>query len=339
MRRTIVLTLVALAAAAVWLGRASSPYRGTARADRPADNADARRDAATTSGAGGRSPDAAPVDVAARPRSLRGTGVDGGLFVDAQGRFVPTRDARRLFDYFLTATGESPDGVIRARIVREIKRRLPPDAARDARSLLEDYLVYRERVRGVADADDPSDDDLDARLATLVALRREVLGAAAAEAFFADEEADARRLLEQRRIANDPSLPPEERAARIDALVAAEEATLPAETREARATARRATVLRAAEAEIRARGGSDAEVAAARERLVGPEASARLAALDRRRAEWRGRVDAFRAARDRLRADPALTPDAREAAVARLLAESFTPAERQRVEAVDRLDR
>jgi lipase chaperone LimK len=339
MRRTIVLTLVALTAAAVWLGRASRPYRGTASADRPSGNADAPRDAATTSGADGRSSEAAPVDVAARPRSLRGTGVDGGLLVDAQGRFVPTRDARRLFDYFLTATGEAPDDLIRARIVREIKRRLPPDAARDARTLLEDYLVYRERVRGVADADDPSDDDLDARLATLVALRRAVLGPVAAEAFFADEEADARRLLEQRRIANDPSLPPEERAARIDALVAAEEATLPSETREARATARRATVLRAAEEEIRAHGGSDAEVAAARERLVGPEAAARLAALDRRRAEWRGRVDAFRAARDRLRADPALTPEAREAAVARLLAESFTPAERQRVEAVDRLDR
>ena len=79
-------------------------------------------------------------------------------------------------------------------------------------------------------------------------------------------------------------------------------------------------------------------MAAIRERLAGPQAAARLADLDRQRSAWQGRVDAFRDARERIRHDPSLAPDAQAAAVARLFDESFTPAERHRVEALDRLD-
>jgi lipase chaperone LimK len=96
-------------------------------------------------------------------------------------------------------------------------------------------------------------------------------------------------------------------------------------------------MLPAAEAEVRARGGDDAAVQALRERLAGPEAAARLADLDRRRGDWDARVAAFRAARARVEQDATLTPDARTAAVARLLAESFTPPERVRVAALDRV--
>ena len=59
---------------------------------------------------------------------------------------------------------------------------------------------------------------------------------------------------------------------------------------------------RAAEAEVRAQGGDAAQVQALRERLAGPEAAARLADLDRRRADWDARVQAFRAARTTSRA-------------------------------------
>jgi len=336
MRRASLLALVVLATAGALLARtAPTPAPRDAAAPAPAlvrsDQAEsdvASAPNAPVSDAGG---------ALARPRSLRGTRVDGGLVVDAAGHFVPTLDARRLFDYFLTATGEVPDDALRARIAREIARRLPAEAAREATALLDRYLVYRERVRALATADVPDDHDLDARLATLIALRRETLGPDAAEAFFAEEEADARRLLDSRRIANDPTLAPEDRAARIEAVFATAEADLPTEVREARAASRLATALRGAENEVRARGGDAAEIAALRTRLVGPEAAARLAELDRTRADWQSRVDAFRAARTRILADPSLAATERDAAVARLGEESFTPAERRRVEALDRL--
>ncbi|MCC6848552.1 MAG: lipase chaperone [Deltaproteobacteria bacterium] len=331
MRRAALLALAALAAAGVWLGRPRPVPRETGRASPAArdGSAAAPADPLALPGAGG---DALP-----RPRSLRGTRVDGGLVVDAAGRFVPTIDARRLFDYFLTATGEIPDEALRVRIVREIARRLPPPAAVDAIVLLDGYLGYRARVRALATAEAPDDDDLESRLATLIAIRRTTLGPEAAAAFFAEEEADARRLLEARRIADDPTLAPQERAARVEAIFEAAEADLPPETRAARAAARLATTLRAAEDEIRNRGGDDAEIAAVRERTAGPEAAGRLAALDRERTAWRERVAAFRTARDGIRRDATLDAAARAAAETRLLAESFTPPERRRVEALDRL--
>ncbi len=334
MRRAWLLILVALAAAGILLGPGGNPD-----APLPA----LREGPAGTGGvadpeggdvAAGR----LPSDVGTRPRSLRGTRTDGGLAVDGAGRFVPTIDARRLFDYFLTASGEVPDAELHARVEREIGRRLAPEAARDAVALFERYLAYRERVRALATVEVPDADDLEVRLATLVALRREMLGPRAADAFFTAEEADARRMLEARKIAADDSLSVEERAARVEAVFAAAEADLPPAVRETRATARLATTVREAETEIRARGGDDAEVAAMRARVAGPEAAARLAELDQRRRAWEGRVAAFRAERDRLARDPTLAADGRTAAIAQLLAESFTPPERRRVEALDRIE-
>lgn len=334
MRRALVVTLVALAAAGVLLGRSG-------RAPDPGDVAAPTGPVAPTApelpAVGAAELDRDPGSGLARPKSLRGTRTDGGLAVDADGRFVPTIDARRLFDYFLTASGEVSDVDLAARVRLEIARRLAAEPAREATTLFERYLAYRERVRALATADVPDLDDLDTRLATLIALRREMLGPQAADAFFAEEEADARRMLEARRIADDHSLSIEDRAARVEQLFASAEADLPPDVREARATARLATTVRDAEAEIRAGGGGEAEIATMRERLAGPEAAARLAELDQRRSAWQQRVAAFRDARARLLDDATLAPDARDAAIARLLDESFTPAERRRVEALDRM--
>lgn len=334
MRRALVVTLVALAAAGVLLGRSGDAPETH---DEAATAVPSDPTAPAIPAMGAADFDRDPDSGLPRPKSLRGTRTDGGLAVDAGGRFVPTIDARRLFDYFLTASGEIPDADLAARVRQEIARRLAADPAREATTLFERYLAYRERVRALATADVPDLDDLDTRLATLVALRREMLGPEAADAFFAEEEADARRMLEARRIADDGSLSIEERAARVEEIFAAAEADLPAEVREARATARLATTVRDAEAEIRAGGGGAAEIGAMRERLAGPEAAARLAELDERRNAWQGRVAAFRDARARLQGDATLAPDARAAAIARLLDESFTPAERRRVEALDRM--
>ena len=84
-------------------------------------------------------------------------------------------------------------------------------------------------------------------------------------------------------------------------------------------------------------GTGPEDIQGLRERFAGPEAATRLAALDRRRAEWSARVEAFRGERSRIAGDGALTAAERAAATERLLAESFTPTERLRVEALDRV--
>lgn len=71
--------------------------------------------------------------------------------------------------------------------------------------------------------------------------------------------------------------------------------------------------------------------------MVAPGAAERLAALEHVRAEWRARVTAFRAERRAIEASE--TSDAARAArVEELLRERFTPTERPRLEALDRIE-
>lgn len=274
-----------------------------------------------------------PVRTAAhrRPDSLRGTQVDGGLAVDAAGRFVPTTDAIALFDYFFSARGEESDAAIVRRIRREIEARLPASAVADALAFLDLYLGYRERARVLAAM--PETADLAARLARLHALRAEVFGAALAATLFAQDEQRVAAALERRRILADPALDDAERVRRLEAV----EAALPEEMRAAQAEAEAPLALWYEEARLRASGGDDAAVHALRESRFGPEAAARLAELDAQRAVWDARLRDYRVARDALTADTALAAGAKTAALAALLAERFDANERVRVEALDRI--
>jgi lipase chaperone LimK len=140
--------------------------------------------------------------------------------------------------------------------------------------------------------------------------------------------------IERLHVLHDPGLGEEERAARLAAL----DAELPEAAREAHAAATAAFNLRRDEARLRAEGASDAEVAALREARFGPEAAARLAALDQARAAWRARVAAYRAERERVAAAEPDDPEARAAAIAALRDAHFAGAERLRIEALDRLE-
>jgi lipase chaperone LimK len=262
------------------------------------------------------------------PASLSGTEADGGLVVDGDARFVVTPDALDLFDYFLAASGEEPLAVIRARIEREIERRLPPDARPFARDLLARYLAYREALRDLYENEHWADRSLERRFQRIRELRREHFRPEEREALFAAEEERWRVDLERRRVAADPSLSEDERARRLEAL----DARLPAEVREAREVALAALRLRQDETALRARGASDAEIHALREQRFGSEAAERLAALDRRRAAWDARVGDWMRERERLRAAGAGPEE-----VAAQRAERFRGAERQRVRALERI--
>ena len=291
--------------------------------------ASASRSAALDATRATAAPPDGPQDPAAKPgrlRSLRGTRVDGGLAVDANGRFVPGPETRRLFDYFLTATGEEPPGRTRSRIVAEIERRLPPSARAETVALLDRYLDYRERARTFE-----ASGDLAARVEALARLRGEIFGADDSRRLFGDDERSVARAAEIARIASDATLSEEERVRRLVAL----DAALPPATTAARARALAPLALANAEAALRAQGGSPEAIRALRLQLVGPDAAERLAALDQRRAEWQHRLDDFRAARQTIETDPALAPAERDRRVQELLAAGFTPAERQRVQALD----
>src|SRR5207237_256335 len=80
------------------------------------------------------------------PPSLAGTVADGELAVDESGRLVVTRETRRFFDYFLAGGGEEGVGRAKARLVAEVRKRLPVSAVPEAIGLLDRYLAYRRRA-------------------------------------------------------------------------------------------------------------------------------------------------------------------------------------------------
>ena len=339
-RRTLAAATAVLAVVAVWawaqggLTRVSAPTPPAAQRNAGASGPPTRGDierradiAASLRAAVAPDPRAWPV-----PGSLRDTDVDGALAVDGDGRLVVAPALRRFFEYFFVATGEESDARIRARIEAEISAQLRGDAQLAAFDLLERYLAYRDRGRTLADTV-AADGDLAARAEALRRLRRESFGERDAAALFADEDAAYAAALEQGRIATAPSLSDDERAAQLAAL----EAQLPAEMREVRAAVTAPLRLAHDEAALRDAGGSPEDVQALREQAVGREAAERLAALDQRRVEWQGRVDAYRQERAAIDADVSASPEQREIALDALRARLFSGSELLRIRATDRV--
>jgi lipase chaperone LimK len=268
------------------------------------------------------------------PASLRGTAVDGALELDDLGRFVPTREAIALFDYFLTASGEEPPETIRARIVAEIAARLPPDAADEAVALLDRYLEYRalaaELLQSEAGPAGPEE-----AFDLLRGLRAEIFGPDAAGRLFGEEEVYDAVALAQRRRLRDPALTPAEREELLSQL----DLRLPEPLRSTRAATLAPLRLQRHEESLRAAGASAEELRAAREALAGAEAADRLEALDRERAGFEKRMAAYRAARASVERAPGLSAEERARAVAELRELSFEPHERARAELLERLER
>ncbi|WP_437594983.1 lipase secretion chaperone [Sorangium sp. So ce1000] len=260
------------------------------------------------------------------PPSLRGTDVDGAVIVDERGDLVVGPELLGLFDYFLSAAGEEPAAAIRARVVAAIRERAAGPAADQAIALFDRYLGYREAA-GAARAAEEADPA--ARLAALREIRRAWFGEEAAARLFGDEEREIEAAIDESRVLADATLSPEERAARI----ADVEAALPEAVREAREAATRPLAQQAAEQALRDAGASDEALHAYRVATVGPEAADRLAELDRQRAAWQQRLDAFAGERASIEATVA-DPDGRRVAEEALLARSFTSEERLRVRAI-----
>jgi lipase chaperone LimK len=307
--------------------RARSPEpassRGAATAatmatvDRPATAPDVRA---------GSPPEVAPPQ--ALPGSLDGAEADGTLEVDGAGHVVIDIELRRLFDHFLAASGEEPLATIRARITFALRARLPAAAAAEGIAILERYLAYRDAARLLS----PSP-DLAATLDQVHDLRRKMFSPEVARAFFAEEEAATYAALARRAVALDPTLPAGERERRLAEL----DARVPEPVREAREAALAPLRAWTHENALRATGASAEQIAEARTAALGAGAAARLAELDKTRAAWDARLAQFRAERAVLLADARLDDAERRRRIDQLLARSFSPPERLRVEALDRM--
>lgn len=271
------------------------------------------------------------------PRSLAATEVDGGVQADAAGHLKLDRGLRHLFDYFLSLVGEEPLARVRERIVAYLRAHLPASAAAEGAHLLDRYLAY-EAARGQQGQGAPHDGAPDMSLSTLAqrmaqirALRQGYFSAAERQAFFSDEEVFDRYTLDKLAVMQDSSLSPPDKAQRLHQLVEA----LPAEMRASMTAVDAYEDLSELTRDWRAGGGTPEALRDARLQLVGTEATVRLEALDRQRAQWAQRLQNYQSQKAKLASDASLSSLQREQALRQLQTSLFSDQERLRLSAID----
>lgn len=265
---------------------------------------------------------------AQEPTSLRGTEVDGELLVDARGNLVLTSQVRHLFDYFLSLIGEESSQQARQRIRDHLTAQLDEPARSQALELLETYLDYQYQLVDLEARFPVAErlEDLLAREQAVQQLRARLFSREAHEAFFAGEEIYNNFTLERLTIQQDPSLSDREKGLAIEAL----RENLPEEMQQL-LVPQIHNDLREQTLALRAAGADEGRIRQLRMGMLGPEATERLEELDRSRAEWRERVEAFQQERERILSQPGLAESDRRAAVNALLEEQFTANERLRL--------
>ncbi|MCU0755804.1 MAG: hypothetical protein MUE46_11885 [Xanthomonadales bacterium] len=263
--------------------------------------------------------------------SLRETEPDGTVNLAADGSLRYDRALRRLFDYWLSLIGELDHAEIRALVEAWIAERHPPRLVAQAMEAFDRYLRYLaevDRTGAGIGAADPAQ-----RLALLKQLRRQVLGAELATAFFAEQEAYEDLTLARWQLSRDATLTPAERDARLSAA----EATLPESLRLDLQAQRRAEAELTLSQQIDTLSDPSAR-AEARRAAFDAETAARLDQLDAERRAWAERLAEYRGFLKTLQGLDAATREQRRAA---WLTEHFAPHEAQRVtalEAIGQLD-
>ncbi len=300
---------VALTALAwLWHLRASAP--ATTRAEPAVEAAASGASRAHFGPPSAVTPTRTDPDRVLRDGSLRGTTVDGGVTIGFAGRVDPDAALRRLFDYYLSLLGETDlDGI--RQLLREDLQQRPLDAGQQAAvmALFARYVAYQQARTALAA---PGGGDLAARLAQDRALRERLLGPALAQALYPTDDADDARLLRQLAHADTPD----------DA--AADE----------RALTHVAGTIQAQTDQLAAASLTPAQRHAERAASWGNAAADRLDALDRQRARWQQRLDAFAAEASAVRGDPSLDEAQRRAALQQLLDRQFHGPERLQVQAM-----
>jgi lipase chaperone LimK len=257
--------------------------------------------------------------------SLRGAQVDGALVFDEAGRVRPDAGLRRLFDHFLSLTGEFAADEIAALLLDHVRQRHGDAATLEVAEWFDRYVGLRAELAGGA-----LSDDLAARLQQLRDARRRWFGGAA-DAMFGEEEAQVAHTLARRAVLEDAALTPAQREAELAHL----EARRPEAQRLGERDATAAVLAEEQSRQFESDGTDAATRAAERSALFGAEAAQRLAALDGQRAAWDRRVADYLSARDLIRTDRRYDDAGRQRALQQLLATRFDPNERLRIEALE----
>ncbi|MGH8081530.1 MAG: lipase secretion chaperone, partial [Lysobacter sp.] len=223
--------------------------------------------------------------------SLRGTQVDGALHLDSRGRPIADRDLRRVFDYFLTRTGERSQQQIRIDLQAYLHPVLDPAALTQVMAWFDSYVALQQASVSQAQAGG----DLREGVMRLRALRSERMGPQIAEAWWGDEDRYLDYTLARDDILADRGLDADQRAAKLRELDGSLTPARLAQLQQDDTTG----LIAAQQRDFAERKVPAGERFVERERTFGHEAAQRLADLDAKQAQWQQRLRDYAVARQK----------------------------------------
>ena len=286
--------------------------------------------------------------MSALPESLKGTEHGVILKTNDKGELIIDRRLRDLFEYYLSAMGEESLDVILKRIQAEFYAQLPASAIEQAKSLLKDYVDYRIELANVNHDNGLLNGMLDGagqiseanelsqvalltiQKNTIAQLRNQYFNNESYQAFFEKEDILDKYMLSQLSIVHNQDLNEQQKQQQIAAL----QETLPEEEQQLRKRVSQHSDMSTTVKGMRSEGSTDEAVFQHRAQILGEGAAQNLAILDKKRAQWKGRLDNYASERNDILASGLSERDA-QLAISDLINRDFSEREGRRVKALD----
>jgi len=283
------------------------------------------------------------------PDSLEGTIMANALVVDEDGNLRVSSDIRRVFDYFLSTVNEEPLETVLARINEYLEYHLKNPALNQAKDILGGYIglkkalydfeierselmkLYLDEVQ-LTQSGGSKLLLLEEQLQARNELRAQHLSLEVYEAFYEDEQIFDQYTLDRMKVMADTSLSKSEQQAELDQIdnVAPEHLVLARQETQITDTLKKRTAL------LQEQGADDGDIRALRTEMFGEEAADRFDELDKKRAEWKQRLEQYLAQRSEILATKGLSLEERELQVDQLRTSRFDSREQIRVKVFER---
>lgn len=273
------------------------------------------------------------------PRSLRGAPPPQALLVDQQGHLVINQDIQKLFDFYLTATGEESLIHIIARIKHQLDQQLNPPALSESIDILEGYLQYRNHIAQITHQakQNPSHDINSPQGVRQVReqiadSRDQFMSTQVIEVFFGKQDEYDHYMQDLQLIDSNELLTLEQRKQALNAL----QAQSPQWLREQQQSANRLNEFRQLRQQMTNEQTGEADLQGLAEQTFGVEAADRFAQLAIKRQQWHDKIDEYHQQLASVLNSNAQHDENRQEQIALLREQYFKGGELLRIAAIDR---
>jgi len=220
------------------------------------------------------------------PKYLQGTTIAGGFRTDEAGGLIIEADNRRLFDYFLTMTGDYTQGEIERIIEGYLEDQLHGSALQDAIQLLKIYMDYINSMASLKESlryqSYNTSEDFRDLFDQIKSMRLEILGDETASAFFSEQESYESHQISLKELSENPGFSDAERQSFMEEV----NIKLPMGQREDREQTFLYVNYQNGAASTTNGGLSKKELDDFRIKTLGEDAAKRLNTVDQERKEW-----------------------------------------------------